>query len=151
MNNPMLPRPAGKAQQPAAQPQEAPHSPQELAKAVTRTSYQAQALGALARKPDVTDKDVINSTGQAVADGHLTAADAVKFLASMPPDDQIKPWLDQMYLRNLSAAVRLSSMQAGAPVPQAQPQQAAPMPQGQMQPPQASPEPPQATNPMMRA
>src|SRR3954466_3385283 len=130
MSNPMMQRQAGKMQQPAAQPQQAPHSPQELAKALTRTSYQAQALGALARKPGVTDKDVISSTGQAVADGHVTAAEAVTFLAGMPADAQLKPWLDQMYLRNLSAAVRLSAMQAGAPVPQPQPQQA--MPQGQM-------------------
>jgi hypothetical protein len=148
MNNPMVPRQSGQAQQPA----QTVIQPHQVAEQADIAAYSAQAFGALVRKPELTDKDIIGTVGQAVADGKITASNAVKFLAGMPQDPaQLKPWMSQMYMQAITNAVQLRAHQAGA-TPSA-PQQAAPLPQGQMmQPPmQASPEPPQATNPMMRA
>lgn len=85
-------------------------SPADLAHHAQLSTYVAQELGNLARKPDLKPKDVVNASGQAVADGQITAPDAVKFLASMPQDEKdLRAWVAQQYGMHLTAAVHLKA------------------------------------------
>lgn len=109
----------------------------DVIKHVRLADYAAKEFGALARNPDVTHKDVINSAGQAVADGQITPTQAVGMLSQVPQDpDKLKGWLDAQYAGHLTAAVHLKAAIMGAPqAPAAAPQvpmapQAAPSPNG---------------------
>lgn len=94
-------------------------SPADVAKHVSLADYAAKEFGALARNPDVTHKDVINSAGQAVADGQITPTQAVQMLSQVPQDpDKLKPWLDAQYAGHLTAAVHLKAMMMGGQTPQ---------------------------------
>jgi hypothetical protein len=108
-------------------------NPTQLAKEIATTSYGAKEFGALARNPDVTHKDVINTVAQAVADGISTPTQAVQVLSQVPQDpDQLKPWLDQKYAMALTLNVHLkAAAMGGAP---AAPPQAPMAPQSPMAP-----------------
>lgn len=92
-------------------------SPQDMAQAAQKSTYAAQELGKLAKMPDLSPKDVVSATGQAVADGQLTTSAAVNFLSGMPQDEtKLRPWVSQLYMQNLVAAVHLKAamMKGGA-------------------------------------
>jgi hypothetical protein len=119
--------------------------PAQMQKMAALATYTAQELGRLARNPNVTQKDVVNAAGQAVADGMVTAPDAVKWLSQAPQDPaQLKGWLDHLYMQNLSAAVHMKAMLAGGVQPQQQAPQAPAQAMQQPMPQQPAPMSPQA-------
>jgi hypothetical protein len=163
MMNPLAPgaAPAVNALRPQAAPQQARMfhpdpggfvkgmnlSQPDITKYISLADYAAKQTGALARNPDVNYKDVINSMGQAVADGMVTPTQAVARLSQVPQDaDKLKPWLDQQYAGHLAAAVHLKAIAMGAPQPQQAP--AAPMQGAAPMNPNAAPMPGSAPEPV---
>ena len=99
--------------------------PEELPGKTGLTSYVVPVLGALAGNPDTTSKDVVKAAAGAVADGKITASEAVKFLSSVPEDPaQLHPWLKNLYATNMTALVHMKAamMKNGAPLQPAAPQ-----------------------------
>ena len=85
--------------------------PAAIAKHARVASYVANELGALAKNPDVTQKDVVSAAGQAIADGIVDVPTSIKFLSGMPADDKaLRPWLANLSMQNLQAAVHLRAM-----------------------------------------
>lgn len=109
--NPMAQQTAGAAPQPlSAAALAASMTPQQLVKGADLATYSAQEFAALAKKPDLSSKDVVNSAGQAVADGKITASDAVEFLSGMPQDEQnLRPWVDGLAMHYLTGSVHLKA------------------------------------------
>lgn len=118
----LAPAPAptpGAGQNPLMQPQ-APQpdvaqsvTPEALQQHLAFTQYTTAALGGLAKKPDLTPKDVVSATAGAVAAGHLTTDDAVKFLTSMPPNPRdLTTWIQQKYRQSLAVSVGLHAVAA---------------------------------------
>src|SRR5215831_7230625 len=59
-------------------------SVQALMQGMQRGNYLTQELGALVRNRDVSRKDVLRATSDAVGVGHISAEEAIGFLAQMP-------------------------------------------------------------------
>lgn len=94
--------------------------PKALAKEASLATYASNIFGALAKDPKAKAKDVVAAAAQAVADGKTDAEGAIKLLTQMPTDkDKLGPWLRNMYLSNLTAAVHVKAemMRQGIPVP----------------------------------
>ncbi len=100
--------------------------------------YGLPIMGALAANPNVTAKDVIKATANAVAEQKVAPSAGVALISEIPADpDKLQGWLRERYAMNLTAAVHakaaLMSRQQGAQPGQASP--GAPMagsaPQGQ--------------------
>lgn len=72
--------------------------------------YLAPAIGALAKKPHVTRKDVAKAAADAVGAGKVTAQRAVDFVTGLPEDpDELRAVLHRLYLNSLMAGVALHS------------------------------------------
>lgn len=94
---------------------------------VKTLDYGLPIMGALAANPKVTAKDVIKAVSSAVADSIMAPSQGVAMISSMPADaDKLRPWLQERYALNLSAAVHAKAALMSRQQPQAQP----PMPQG---------------------
>ena len=95
-------------------------APDDVSKGAERLDYVLPILGALAGDPKVTPKKVIMAASQAAADGIATPAEAVQFITGMPSDpEKLQPWLRQLYVTNMSAAVHMKAalMKRQQPVP----------------------------------
>jgi hypothetical protein len=98
--------------------------PDKLAQEAARVDYMAHSYGTLARKPDLTFKDVISSAGQAVADGKATPEEATKQVTGLPQDPTaLRSAIQQRFKGAIIAAVMLSG---GKGAPQSAPPAAAP-------------------------
>lgn len=89
-----------------AQLQQASPSPQQMLAGIQRANYLVKEMAGLAHNPDVTRKDVLKATSDAVGTRHISAEEGVQFLAQMPENpDHLRPWLQQMYKTVLVGAV----------------------------------------------
>ena len=105
-------------------------APHELPAKSDLAGYVTPILGTLASDPNVNSKDVVKAAAGAVADGKITAAEAVKFLSTVPEDPaQLHPWLKNLYATNMTALVHMKAamMKNGVPL---QPRSAAPVSPG---------------------
>jgi hypothetical protein len=96
--------------------------PDKLAREADRVDYMVHSYGTLARKPDLTFKDVISSAGQAVADGKATAEEAAAQVSNLPQDPvALRAAIQQRFKGMIIAASMLSGQQnapaASVPVP----------------------------------
>lgn len=111
------------------QPPVAPPSPEMMKEALTKQSMMAATLKQLLGKPDLSTKDILDSTGELVAEQVLSPFAAAKSLADLPPDGdslQLRQWVGQHYANATRDLQVVSSMlaahgqmmrqqQAGAP------------------------------------
>ena len=89
-----------------SQIQGASPSPQQMLAGIQRANYLVKELASLVHSPDVTRKDVLKATSDAVGTRHISAEEGIKFLAQMPENpDHLRPWLQQMYQTFLVGAV----------------------------------------------
>ena len=81
-------------------------SPQQMLQGLQRANYITKELAGLAHNPDVTRKDVVRATSDAVGTRHISAEEGIRFLSQMPEDPQhLRPWLQQQYQAALVGAV----------------------------------------------
>lgn len=68
-------------------------------------------IGSLLAMPNVTQKQVISSVGDAIAEGAITPKIAAQELASMPNDPaQLKGWLTEHLVRNLDSQQKVQAL-----------------------------------------
>jgi hypothetical protein len=122
----------------AAQPQQAPQQanpmtaaiaqhlqslpPAKLAREAQRSDYMVHSYGTLARKPDLTLKDVISAAGQAIADGKATPEEATAEVSSLPQNPQaLRAAIQKRFQAMIISASMLSGQRnapaASVPVP----------------------------------
>lgn len=79
----------------------------QVAQIAERTAHAAEILMTLARKPEVSRRDLLKAAQGAVAKKIATAPEVVDMLATVPSDDtHLKEWVNEMAARNLVAAVK---------------------------------------------
>lgn len=139
-NNPLMAPPsAGTPDQPTEDDGMAQHAsiwahiqqedPADTEQNLALAEYAIPIMGALAAKKDVTPKDVIRALSDAVGSGKVTPDHAVATITAMPADKtELRPWLQNRFMLNLTYAVHAKAQQI-----KAQQQQAAQMAPGAMQ------------------
>jgi hypothetical protein len=127
---PQQAQPQAMPQQPM-QPQQAPQNPNPMTAAIAqhlkslppaklaresdRADYMVHSYGTLARKPDLTLKDVISAAGQAIADGKATPEEATKEVSGLPQNPQaLRAAIQQRFQAMIISASMLSGVK-GAP------------------------------------
>lgn len=99
-------------------------SPQTLVQRISRIDYLTAAVGKLAGNQDVSRKDVVKATADAVGARRIGAEEGIVFISQMPEKpDQVRPWLQQKYHMLLVGSVALkahahqmvNAMSRGAP------------------------------------
>ena len=102
-------------------------APAALAREAARSDYMVHSYGTLARKPDLTFKDVISQAGQAVADGKATPEEATQEVSGLPQNPvALKAALQQRFQAMIISAAMLSGVKGG-PAGPATPPGAPPM------------------------
>ena len=90
--------------------------PGKLAREADRADYMVHAYGTLARKPNLTMKDVISQAGQAVADGKATPEEATQEVTSLPQDPTaLRTALQQRFKTMIISAAMLSGVKPANP------------------------------------
>jgi hypothetical protein len=98
--------------------------PDKLAQEADRADYMVHSYGALARKPNLTMKDVISQAGQAIADGKATPEEGAKEVAGLPQDPvALRAAIQRRFEGMILKAVMLSGVKG---TPQSAPTAAAP-------------------------
>jgi hypothetical protein len=99
--------------------------PDKLAREAQRVDYMVHSYGTLARKSDLTLKDVISQAGQAIADGKATPEEGAKEVAGLPQDPVALRAAIQRRFQGMIIAASMLSGQQNAPAA------SVPMPGGQ--------------------
>lgn len=95
-------------QQPA--PQMPQIHPDDLPQHVAQANYMLPLLGALAKDPKVTRKDVVKAVSGIMGDGRMTAGEAIDLLSKVPSNpDQLRAWLREKYSHLITGAVHLNA------------------------------------------
>ena len=102
-------------------------SPDKLKQEAARANYLVHSFGVLARKPNLTFKDVISQAGQAVADGKATPEEAMQEVMHMPQNPAaLQAAVQQRFKAAIISAALLSGDKGVAGSGAAGPQQGAP-------------------------
>jgi hypothetical protein len=90
--------------------------PDKLAREADRSDYMVHSYGTLARKPNLTMKDVISAAGQAIADGKATPEEATKEVTGLPQNPQaLRAAIQQRFQGMIIAAAMLSGVKGASP------------------------------------
>ncbi len=99
-------------------------NPQALVQGISRMDYLTTELAKLAGNANVSRKDVVKATADAVGARRVGAEEGITFISQMPEKpEQVRPWLQQQYHKALVESVALkahahqmvNAMSQGAP------------------------------------
>jgi hypothetical protein len=90
------------------QPSFAQLTPDQVDQHLSLAAWMVPALGSLAKRKDLTRKDVLLEVSNAVSHGKIPVSAAASFMSQLPEDRaQLRQFLDTLYRQNLAAAVHL--------------------------------------------
>jgi uncharacterized protein (DUF2267 family) len=99
-------------------------NPQAIVQGISKMDYLTGVLARLSGNANVSRKDVVKATADAVGARHVGAEEGITFISQMPEKpDQVRPWLQQQYHKALVESVALkahahqmvNAMSQGAP------------------------------------
>lgn len=94
--------------------QQAPIQPPDkvtLVDVAHKTSYVNAALGELMSKPNLTERDIVDSVGDMIAEQAMNTFQAAKYLADLPDNPaQLRQWVAQHYVTSKQTLQTVSEM-----------------------------------------